>query len=89
MDYGYHDQHAGILLAQNTALEDDSDLSASWVMLTRSGGFEPLPNETIQHRTQGRVALEVSAPPPSPGVSPLSIKCDRGTAFITTQRVSP
>ncbi|KAK8116122.1 UPF0664 stress-induced protein C29B12.11c [Apiospora sp. TS-2023a] len=87
MDYGYHDQHAGILLAQNTALEDDSDLSASWVMLTRSGGFEPLPNETIQHRTQGRVALEVSAPPPSPGVSPLSIKCDRGTAFITTQRL--
>lgn len=56
-------------------------------MLNRSGGFEPLPNESIQHKTKGRVALEISAPSPGPGIPPLSLRCDRGVAFITNQRL--
>ncbi|KAI0026179.1 hypothetical protein F4780DRAFT_774374 [Xylariomycetidae sp. FL0641] len=88
MDYGLHDQHASYILSQsNLVEEEDTDLDASWVMLSRAGDIEPLPHESILHRTRGRIGLSITAPNQPPGVPPLSIKSDNGTAYITNQRL--
>ncbi|KAI0133592.1 hypothetical protein BJ170DRAFT_678534 [Xylariales sp. AK1849] len=92
MDYGLYQQHGGIL-AQNTGSgsdsdeEHDSDLETSWVMLRGSGELEPLPGERILHKTRGRIAIDLSAPAPSRGLPPFSLKSDRGTAYITNKRL--
>ncbi|KAI0011495.1 hypothetical protein F4779DRAFT_572981 [Xylariaceae sp. FL0662B] len=63
-------------------------MSINWVMLSRAGGIEPLPHESILHRTRGRIGLSITAPnQPPPGVEPLSIKSESGTAYITNQRL--
>jgi hypothetical protein len=88
MDYGLHEQHASYILSQSNRDEDETDLDASWVMLSRSGEIEPLPHESILLKTRGRVALNITAPNQPPGVAPLNIKSESGTAYITNQRVS-
>ncbi|CAJ2505313.1 Uu.00g127070.m01.CDS01 [Anthostomella pinea] len=88
MDYGLHDQHASYILSQSTRdEEDETDLDASWVMLSRSGNIEPLPHESILHKTKGRIGLSLTAPNQPAGIPPLSIKSDSGTAYITNQRL--
>ena len=89
MDYGLHEQHSSYIRRQSLRDEEDADLDASWVMLSRSGEIEPLPNERILHKTRGRVSFELSAvnQQPSPAAA-FSTKCDQGTAYITNQRVS-
>ncbi|KAH9907476.1 hypothetical protein F4778DRAFT_722055 [Xylariomycetidae sp. FL2044] len=87
MDYGLHDQHASILSQSARGEEDETDLDASWVMLSRSGEIEPLPHESILHKTRGRIGLQITSPNNPPGVAPLSIKSDSGTAYITNQRL--
>ncbi|KAI1632797.1 hypothetical protein F4809DRAFT_63432 [Biscogniauxia mediterranea] len=88
MDYGLHDQHASYILSQSRQEEEeDTDLDASWVMLSRTGDIQPLPHESILHKTRGRIALSITAPNQPPGASPFSIKSDSGTAFITNQRL--
>ncbi|KAI3321253.1 hypothetical protein HD806DRAFT_203093 [Xylariaceae sp. AK1471] len=62
-------------------------MSINWVMLSRSGEIEPLPHESILLKTRGRVALSITAPNQPSGVTPLSIKSESGTAYITNQRV--
>ncbi|KAI1845986.1 hypothetical protein JX265_000912 [Neoarthrinium moseri] len=74
MDYGLHQQHQGIL--RQMAMEDD-DLPE----------LEPLPHERILHQTKGRISLDISAPSPSRGVPPYSLRCDRGVAYITNKRL--
>jgi hypothetical protein len=88
MDYGLHDQHASYILSQGNQDEEETDLEASWVMLSRSGEIEPLPHESILFKTRGRIALSITAPNQPPGVPPLSIKSESGAAYITNQRVS-
>lgn len=88
MDYGLHEQHASYILSQSSRDEEDTNLDDSWVMLSRAGEIEPLPHESILFKTRGRVALNITAPNQPPGVAPLSIKSDSGTAYITNQRVS-
>lgn len=88
MDYGLHDQHASYILSQSSRGEEDTNLEASWVMLSRAGEIEPLPHETILHRTRGRIALSITAPNQPTDVPPLNIKSESGTAYITNQRVS-
>ena len=88
MDYGLHDQHASYILSQSNRGEEDTNLDASWVMLSRAGEIEPLPHETILHRTRGRIALSITAPNQPAGITPLNIKSESGTAYITNQRVS-
>ncbi|KAI5866238.1 hypothetical protein GGS23DRAFT_376507 [Durotheca rogersii] len=88
MDYGLHDQHASYILSQSNRGEEDTDLEASWVMLSRAGEIEPLPHETILHRTRGRIALNITAlNQPPPDTPPLNIKSESGTAYITNQRL--
>ncbi|KAK9780038.1 putative GRAM domain-containing protein [Seiridium cardinale] len=74
MDYGLQIQHGDILRSMT---EDDLTLPE----------LEPLPNEEILHQTRGRTSLDISAPPPSPGIPPFSLKSDRGVAYITSKRV--
>ncbi|KAI0477730.1 hypothetical protein GGR56DRAFT_423201 [Xylariaceae sp. FL0804] len=62
-------------------------MSINWVMLSRSGDIEPLPHESILLRTRGRIGLSITAPNSPPGVPPLSIKSENGTAYITNQRL--
>lgn len=89
MDYGLHEQHASYILSQsNRDEEEETDLDASWVMLSRSGEIEPLPHESILFKTRGRVALSITTPNQPPGVTPFSVKSESGTAYITNQRVS-
>lgn len=89
MDYGLHDQHSSYIRRQSLrGEEDDVDLDASWVMLSRSGEIEPLPNERILHKTRGRVSFELSAVNVSGPAADFSRKSDQGTAYITNQRVS-
>ncbi|KAI2628805.1 hypothetical protein GGR54DRAFT_636519 [Hypoxylon sp. NC1633] len=87
MDYGLHDQHASYILSQSNLDEEDTNLEASWVMLSRAGEIEPLPHETILHRTRGRISLAITAPNQPPGVAPLNIKSENGAAYITNQRL--
>ncbi|KAI5922794.1 hypothetical protein F4810DRAFT_711106 [Camillea tinctor] len=88
MDYALHDQHAGYILSQSRQEEEnDTDLDASWVMLSRTGDIQPLPHESILHKTRGRIGLSITTPNQPPGVSPFSIRSDSGTAFITNQRL--
>ncbi|KAI0113222.1 hypothetical protein F4814DRAFT_339367 [Daldinia grandis] len=87
MDYGLHDQHASYILSQSSRGEEDTNLEASWVMLSRAGEIEPLPHETILHRTRGRIALSITAPNQPTDVPPLNIKSESGTAYITNQRL--
>ncbi|KAI0966124.1 WW-domain ligand protein-domain-containing protein [Xylaria arbuscula] len=86
MDYGLHEQHASYILSQSSQ-DEETDLEASWVMLSRSGEIEPLPHESMLFKTRGRVALNITAPNNPPGVAPLSIKSESGTAYITNQRL--
>lgn len=90
MDYGLVDQHASILNQRLFRPQVDmlADLEASWVMLSRSGQFEPLPDETLQLKTRGRISLGITAEKQTPGSRPWSLKCDNGTAYITSHRVS-
>jgi len=90
MDYGLTDQHAAILhqRSQDQEAELHADLTTSWVMLTRSGQFEPLPDETPQLKTRGRISLSITAEKQVPGSQPWSLRCDDGTAYITSHRVS-
>ncbi|GAW21945.1 hypothetical protein ANO14919_114720 [Xylariales sp. No.14919] len=62
-------------------------MSINWVMLSRSGEIEPLPHESMLFKTRGRIALSITAPNQPPGVAPLSIKSESGTAYITNQRL--
>ncbi|KAI1265315.1 hypothetical protein F5Y18DRAFT_386124 [Xylariaceae sp. FL1019] len=62
-------------------------MSINWVMLSRTGEIEPLPHESILFKTRGRVALNIAAPNQPSGATPLSIKSESGTAFITNQRL--
>ncbi|XDG05760.1 hypothetical protein ABKA04_005375 [Annulohypoxylon sp. FPYF3050] len=78
MDYGLHDQHASYILSQSNRGEEDTNLDASWVMLSRAGEIEPLPHETILHRTRGRIALSITAPNQPAGIPPLNIKSESG-----------
>ncbi|KAJ3555910.1 hypothetical protein NPX13_g10255 [Xylaria arbuscula] len=87
MDYGLHEQHASYILSQSNQDEDETDLEASWVMLSRSGDIEPLPHESMLFKTRGRVALNITTPNNPPGVAPFSIKSESGTAYITNQRL--
>ncbi|KAI2633505.1 hypothetical protein GGS21DRAFT_138971 [Xylaria nigripes] len=87
MDYGLHEQHASYILGQSTPHEEETDLEFSWVMLSRSGEIEPLPHESLLFKTRGRIALGITAPNQSPGIAPLSIKSENGTAYITNQRL--
>ncbi|XXG95921.1 hypothetical protein Hte_002197 [Hypoxylon texense] len=87
MDYGLHDQHASYILSQSNRGEEDTNLDASWVMLSRAGDIEPLPHESILHKTRGRIALSITAPNQPQGVSPLNIRSESGTAYITNQRL--
>ncbi|KAI1431431.1 hypothetical protein GGR50DRAFT_78916 [Xylaria sp. CBS 124048] len=87
MDYGLYEQHASYILSQGSQHEEETNLDFSWVMLSRSGEIEPLPHETILFKTRGRVALSITAPNQPPGVAPLSIKSESGTAYITNQRL--
>ncbi|KAI1155124.1 hypothetical protein F4825DRAFT_408880 [Nemania diffusa] len=87
MDYGLHEQHASYILSQSSRDEEETNLDASWVMLSRTGEIEPLPHESILFKTRGRVALSITAPNQPPGVAPLSIKSESGTAYITNQRL--
>ncbi|ORY61204.1 uncharacterized protein BCR38DRAFT_486965 [Pseudomassariella vexata] len=87
MDYSLHETHAGILAQHAVEDDDDPNESYSWVMLNQKGDIEPLPHESIFHKTRGRIALELSAPSPSQGVPAYSQRCDRGTAYITNQRL--
>ncbi|KAI1821323.1 hypothetical protein F4861DRAFT_542084 [Xylaria intraflava] len=87
MDYGLHEQHASYILSQGSQHEEETNLDASWVMLSRSGEIEPLPHESILFKTRGRIALSITAPNQPPGVAPLSIKSESGTAYITNQRL--
>ncbi|KAI0505513.1 hypothetical protein F5B22DRAFT_522671 [Xylaria bambusicola] len=87
MDYGLHEQHASYILSQSSRDEDETDLEASWVMLSRSGDIEPLPHESMLFKTRGRVALNITTPNNPPGVTPFSIKSESGTAYITNQRL--
>ncbi|KAI8626497.1 hypothetical protein F5Y19DRAFT_478613 [Xylariaceae sp. FL1651] len=87
MDYGLHDQHASYILSQSNRDEEETDLDASWVMLSRTGEIEPLPHESILHKTRGRIALSIITPNQPPGVPPFSIKSESGTAYITNQRL--
>ncbi|RYP49900.1 hypothetical protein DL768_004436 [Monosporascus sp. mg162] len=88
MDYGLHDQHSSYIRRQSLRGEEDADLDTSWVMLSRTGEIEPLPNERILHKTRGRISFELSAvnQQPSPAAA-FSRKSDNGTAYITNQRV--
>jgi len=88
MDYGLQEQHASYILSQTNRDEEDTDLDASWVMLSRSGDIEPLPHESILFKTRGRVSLSITAPNQPPGVAPFSVKSENGAAYITNQRVS-
>jgi WW domain-binding protein 2 len=88
MDYGLQEQHASYILSQTTREEEDTDLDASWVMLSRSGNIEPLPHESILFKTRGRVALSITTPNQPSGVTPFSVKSENGIAYITNQRVS-
>ncbi|KAH8666692.1 hypothetical protein BX600DRAFT_278998 [Xylariales sp. PMI_506] len=56
-------------------------------MLRRSGELEPLPGESILHKTTGRVAFDLSAPS-STRAPAYSVRTERGVAYITTRRVS-
>ncbi|KAI0541917.1 hypothetical protein GGR58DRAFT_365189 [Xylaria digitata] len=87
MDYGLHEQHASYILSQSSRDEEETNLDASWVMLSRSGEIEPLPHESMLFKTRGRVALSITAPNQPPGVAPLAIKSESGTAYITNQRL--
>ncbi|KAI0204598.1 hypothetical protein F4808DRAFT_349423 [Astrocystis sublimbata] len=87
MDYGLHEQHASYILSQSSRDEEDTDLEASWVMLSRSGEIEPLPHESILFKTRGRVALSITSPNQTAGATPFSIKSDSGTTYITNQRL--
>ncbi|KAI1327382.1 hypothetical protein F5Y16DRAFT_420936 [Xylariaceae sp. FL0255] len=88
MDYGLHDQHASYILSQsNRDDEEETDLDASWVMLSRDGEIEPLPHESILHKTRGRIALSITAPAQPPDIVALNIRSDNGIAYITNQRV--
>ncbi|KAI1337054.1 hypothetical protein F5Y15DRAFT_169655 [Xylariaceae sp. FL0016] len=89
MDYGLHDQHAQYILSQSGREdEDEADLNVtSWVMLSRTGDIEPLPHESVLHRTRGRIGLSITTPNQPPGVPPFSIKSDNGIAYITNQRL--
>lgn len=87
MDYGLHEQHASYILSQSNRDEEEANLDASWVMLSRTGEIEPLPHESILFKTRGRVALSITAPNQPTGVAPLSIKSESGNAYITNQRV--
>ncbi|KAI1124242.1 hypothetical protein F5Y10DRAFT_269300 [Nemania abortiva] len=87
MDYGLHEQHASYILSQSSRDEEETNLDASWVMLSRTGEIEPLPHESILFKTRGRVALSITAPNQPAGVTPLSIKSESGTAYITNQRL--
>lgn len=87
MDYGLHEQHASYILSQSNQDEDETDLEASWVMLSRSGEIEPLPHESMLFKIRGRVALHITTPNNPPDVAPFSIKSESGTAYITNQRV--
>lgn len=91
MDYGLHEQHSSYIRRQSLRdEEDDADLDASWVMLSRSGEIEPLPNERILHKTRGRISFELS-PVNQQQSGPAAVffkKSDNGTAYITNQRVS-
>ncbi|KXJ86309.1 hypothetical protein Micbo1qcDRAFT_198417 [Microdochium bolleyi] len=62
-------------------------MSINWVMLSRSGQFEPLPDETPQLKTRGRISLSLTAEKQTPGSRPWSLKCDNGTAYITSHRI--
>ncbi|KAH6648085.1 hypothetical protein BKA67DRAFT_662815 [Truncatella angustata] len=62
-------------------------MSINWVMLKRSGELEPLPNEEVLHQTKGRLSLDISAPSPSTGIPPFSLKCAHGVAYITSKRL--
>ncbi|KAI1402721.1 hypothetical protein F4819DRAFT_453698 [Hypoxylon fuscum] len=62
-------------------------MSINWVMLSRAGEIVPLPHESILHRTRGRIALSITAPNQPPGVPPLNVKSESGTAYITNQRL--
>ncbi|KAI0450783.1 hypothetical protein F5B21DRAFT_517226 [Xylaria acuta] len=87
MDYGLHEQHASYILSQSSRDEEETNLDASWVMLSRSGEIEPLPHESMLFKTRGRVALSITSPNQPAGVTPLSIKSESGTAYITNQRL--
>ncbi|KAI2468343.1 hypothetical protein F4781DRAFT_398437 [Annulohypoxylon bovei var. microspora] len=62
-------------------------MSINWVMLSRAGEIEPLPHETILHRTRGRITLSITAPNQPADIPPLNIKSESGTAYITNQRL--
>ncbi|KAI0887990.1 uncharacterized protein GGS22DRAFT_154745 [Annulohypoxylon maeteangense] len=62
-------------------------MSINWVMLSRAGEIEPLPHETILHRTRGRIALSITAPNQPADIAPLNIKSESGAAYITNQRL--
>ncbi|KAH7027889.1 uncharacterized protein B0I36DRAFT_365024 [Microdochium trichocladiopsis] len=89
MDYWLVDQHASILNQQRGIHQIGylADLKSSWVMLSRSGLFEPLPDETPQLKTRGRISLSITAEKQVPGSRPWSLKCDNGTAYITSHRI--
>ncbi|KAI9757797.1 MAG: hypothetical protein M1815_006100 [Lichina confinis] len=62
-------------------------MSVNWVMLSDTEGFVRLPGERILYTSPPRTALSLQSPQASPGVQPLSISSNAGTAYLTNQRI--
>ena len=85
MDF-YQEQHS-YTLAQNAAMESDSDEESSWVMLNQDGEIVKLPDERIFYKVRSRISLDVSPPRYMRNVTTFSLKSESGLVYITTKRV--
>lgn len=86
-----HARHASFASSRTrrNSFPDETDDARSWVMLKQNGEIEPLEGETVLLKTPGNVSLELKVPEGlRTSSAAFSVKCNDGTAYVTTQRVS-
>ncbi|KAI9837882.1 MAG: hypothetical protein M1838_004725 [Thelocarpon superellum] len=64
----------------------DENMSLNWVMLTRDGGFVPLPGEQLMYTSPARTSLDVDSAAGLPGKLANNLKCNHGHVHLTNRR---
>lgn len=64
-----------------------ADRKRSWVMVSESGGYTPLPGETTLYQSPQRTTLSLQSSHGLPPAEAYSQQCKNGVVYLTNRRV--
>ncbi|KAF2749689.1 hypothetical protein M011DRAFT_384300, partial [Sporormia fimetaria CBS 119925] len=64
-----------------------ADLKRSWVMLSESGSYTPLPGEQTLYHSPPRTTLSLQTPNHKPPSNAYSLQCKSGSVYLTNRRI--